>query len=150
MQIIGAVLLGAGYAGAVTESVVAFGAGGIHQFVSYRPPDSTCHDTIGALSLVPVLGGLFAWITAEACRVPTYFNAGGVAFRSGSRGIEYEPAWAIFGAVSSVVQLAGLGLLLGGSFSTVEATVYEGGSVTMQLSPWVAGGGLGAQATVRF
>jgi len=145
MQIIGAVLLGAGYAGAVTESVFAFGSGGIWR----AGRDTTCHDTIGALSLVPVLGGLFAWITAEACRVPTYVNAGGVAFRSGSVGIENEAGWALIGTLSSVVQLAGLGLLLGGSFSTVEATVYEGGSVSMQLSPWVAGG-LGAQATVRF
>ncbi len=143
MQVTGAVMLGVGYLGAIGVSLALLGSTGVYTYVG---SDHTCHDAAGATTLFPVLGGLFTWIVVEACRVPTYTETGGVAFRSGSAGIRYQAGWEVLGALSAAAQIVGLGLLLGGSFTTGEVTVYESAGLELRLAP----AGLGGRAALRF
>lgn len=149
LQLAGALILGTGYAAAAVTAAFAFAHPGtsVTAWNGRWSRDSTCTDAVGATLLVPAVGGFFAWGLQQHCRVGSYRQAGGVAFRVGDRGLDGEDGWAVMGALTAGLQLVGLGLLLAGSFATTEVTVFDDGRSSLSIAP---SGALGARARLTF
>jgi hypothetical protein len=139
-------LLGGGYLLSIGEAVVAFESAGISTNASgWGDFDSTCHDTAGALYLVPVLGALLGSIAHGTCGVPVYRQHIGVSFRTDNgRGASGEAGYAIFGALSTALSLTGGIMALVGLTVPRSVTVFDPPpsmrvSLTPHASPTSAG-----------
>jgi hypothetical protein len=153
LQIVGSVILGAGYAADLVGSPFAFATSqGVDSSSGGRGFDTTCHDAIAASMLVPIVGGFFAWGYQQNCMSPSYIQRGGVAFRTGWGPSDVgfaSGAWAALGAITAGVQLVGLGLLIVGSLRSMQVTVYDSPSAELSVGPML-GGAWGGNAMLRF
>lgn len=110
-------------------------------------PDSTCHDMVGSLILIPVVGGIAAIASAENCEMATYTvpRSGTVAVRRQMTvDLSDEAGWVIASALATVVDLTALVFLVVGAIPT-DVVVFETdeATATLQILP----GGLSARLT---
>jgi hypothetical protein len=119
-----------GYVAAVVAAAFAFGA---HSY------SDTCYDAYAGSMFVPLLGGLIGWGIQSECH-PSRDRAP----------INGQPVWAVMGAASAGMQLLGAALLLGGSLSSIEVTVYDGEDRQLSLLPVGPEGAPGLQLRLRM
>lgn len=139
LQVTGALFFGFAYASAVIASVAAFAHPGSPRVLGgMGPRDATCHDTIGAFLLVPVIGAVVAAVVGAECSIPLYTAAGGAGLRTGQTlSIGGESGWTTSAALSASFQILGLGMFLLGTSLSDEVTVYDDGTTRATLAPLV-------------
>lgn len=105
--------------------------------------DRTCHDVVGGLELVPVVGALGALIALATCTVPTYTvvrSSGGAVLgyeRTGDSPVYDTGAWPVVMVAGAAVQVLGFGLTLGGalgSHRSLQVGPSSGSTLTVRAS----------------
>lgn len=128
VQVYGIALLLIGYAGSVGLGSAALTSAGLG---SSR--DRSCHEALGAISFVPLVGGFLALPVVTDCQI-------------GWDRLEW--AWGL-GVIPAAMQLVGFGLLLAGTLAVAEVTVFENASLRLTVEPLV-GGTTGFSARLRL
>lgn len=137
---VGIGLLGSGYLVSIGEAVSAFDDDGrLWSGGTGSVWNETCHDTGGALLLVPVLGALMGAISFGTCEVPVYENYAGARFQvatiTPSKGAE---AFFALGVLSTLLQFSGAAMIAYAILFPGEATAYGSPepATTVSLMPY--------------
>ncbi len=117
--------------------------------------DNTCHDTLGAVSMVPLLGPFLGMIVWGSCTVPTYrYDTVRDEYRQngGSVGITSDGGYWAYFIPTAVSQVLGLALAIPGVLGTHTGLVFDssGSARAPQLHLAVGAPGADVGISVRI